>query len=64
MRYWLAFALLGLAACDSASDLPGAPSAQRASPAAPIEIVDLAGLEGVLEKHRGRAVVLNFWAMW
>jgi len=63
MRLWLACALFGLAACDSASDSPSGPS-QPASQAAPIEIVDLAGLEGVLEKHRGRAVVLNFWAMW
>ena len=64
MRYWLAFALFGLAACDSASDSPDAAPDRRASQPAPIELVDLAALEGVLEKHRGRAVVLNFWAMW
>jgi len=29
-----------------------------------LEVLDLAGIDGVLAQHRGRAVVLNFWATW
>ncbi|HUR29266.1 MAG TPA: TlpA disulfide reductase family protein [Planctomycetota bacterium] len=29
-----------------------------------VEVVDLAGLDAALLKHRGSGVLLNFWAMW
>ncbi|MBE3072992.1 MAG: TlpA family protein disulfide reductase, partial [Acidobacteria bacterium] len=29
-----------------------------------IRVVDLAGLETALAKHRGEAVLVNFWAIW
>jgi thiol-disulfide isomerase/thioredoxin len=28
------------------------------------KVVDLAGLDAELAKHRGRGVLLNFWALW
>ena len=64
MRQFLALVLLALPACDSANEpQPRASIAPKSSPAK-VEIVDLAALEGVLSQHRGRAVVLNLWAMW
>lgn len=36
-----------------------------ATPAAPsVAVVDLDGLDAALAKHRGRGVLLNFWAIW
>jgi thiol-disulfide isomerase/thioredoxin len=29
-----------------------------------IRVVDLAGLDAALAKHRGEAVLVNFWAIW
>jgi thiol-disulfide isomerase/thioredoxin len=29
-----------------------------------VEIVDVAGIDAVLAQHRGRGVLLNFWAIW
>jgi thiol-disulfide isomerase/thioredoxin len=29
-----------------------------------IRVVDLAGIEAALEAHRGKGVLLNFWAIW
>jgi len=29
-----------------------------------IQVVDLKGLEAALAKHRGKAVLVNFWAIW
>ncbi|MCE9596131.1 MAG: TlpA family protein disulfide reductase [Planctomycetes bacterium] len=34
------------------------------SPGPSVEVVDLAGLDAALAKHRGRGVLLNFWALW
>lgn len=50
-------ALAALAGC-------GDPAAVGEQITPSIEIVDLAGLRGALERHRGRAVLLNFWAIW
>src|SRR5262245_39943138 len=39
-------------------------AASQAPPAGSVQIADLAGLEAALAQHRGRAVLLNFWAIW
>jgi len=60
----LALAVLPLAGCGGQSE-PGADApAQVAARKAPIEIVDLAGLDAALARYRGRGVLLNFWAIW
>jgi hypothetical protein len=64
MRPFLALALCFPAACGAGDGSPEKPAAQNKAAVASIEIVDLAGLERVLTAHRGRAVVLNLWAMW
>lgn len=58
---WLALGLAALAGCGGS-----VPQAQPATaPAAvSVEVVDLAGLDAALAKHRGRGVLLNFWALW
>ena len=61
MRFLMSLALCALASCGQGDAVSAPPSA---SVATPIEIVDLDGREGVLSAHRGRAVVLNLWAMW
>ena len=45
--------LCALAACSSDAEVP-----------APVEIVDLVGLEARIAGHNGRPLLLNFWAMW
>ena len=45
--------LCTLVACSSCAEVP-----------APVEIVDLAGLEARIAGHNGRPLLLNFWAMW
>jgi thiol-disulfide isomerase/thioredoxin len=37
-------------------------SVTKAEPS--VEVVDLAGIDAALAKHRGRGVLLNFWALW
>jgi len=40
-------------------------SIDGASGSAPdVRIVDLAGLDAALARHRGEAILLNFWAIW
>ncbi len=58
--------LLILTACGDAGDPSGGAAGGSATQvqAANVEVVDLAKLDGVLASHRGRAVVMNFWAMW
>ncbi|RPJ84494.1 MAG: TlpA family protein disulfide reductase [Acidobacteria bacterium] len=38
--------------------------ARPAAQAAEVRVVDLKGLEAALQKYRGQAVLLNFWAIW
>jgi thiol-disulfide isomerase/thioredoxin len=63
---------LGLAACSSDSEPArssappgegGAGATKTAAPA-PIEVVDLAGLEAALAARKGKGFLLNFWAIW
>ncbi|MCC7171976.1 MAG: TlpA family protein disulfide reductase [Planctomycetes bacterium] len=61
-RFALALALALAPACSEASRATDAPPAAKAAPS--IEVVDLAGLDAALAKHRGRGVLLNFWAIW
>jgi thiol-disulfide isomerase/thioredoxin len=44
------------------SDTPG--SRPPAEPAADVRVVDLPGVEAALAEHRGKAVLVNFWAIW
>ena len=57
-RFALALALVCAAACGE--DRPARATAARA----PVEIVDLGGLEAALAAHRGQAVLVNWWATW
>lgn len=47
----------------STGDASPAVAAPTASTPA-VAVVDLAGLDAALAKHRGRGVLLNFWAIW
>jgi thiol-disulfide isomerase/thioredoxin len=38
------------------------PAPRARAPA--IEVVDLKGLEAAVAKHRGKALLVNFWAIW
>lgn len=48
--------------------LPLACSGESAGASVPasgsIQVVDLAGLDAAIAKHRGRGLLLNFWAIW
>ncbi|MBI5432474.1 MAG: TlpA family protein disulfide reductase [Planctomycetes bacterium] len=56
---------LGLALAPACNEAPVATDAPPAAKPAPsIEVVDLDGLDAALAKHRGRGVLLNFWAIW
>jgi thiol-disulfide isomerase/thioredoxin len=52
--------------CRDGASGPAARSdgAGPAARTAAIEIADLARVDAVLARHRGRAVLLNFWAIW
>ncbi len=49
-------------ATQSDATKSGAASSSASSPAIPF--VDVQGIDAELAKHRGRAVLLNFWATW
>ncbi len=49
-------------ACGLGGGRYGAQTRAAAQP--PIRIVDLKGLEGAIAAHRGKAVLVNFWAIW
>ncbi len=36
----------------------------KAAPQSPVRIVDLKGLEAAIAAERGKAVLVNFWAIW
>lgn len=61
---------LGLAACSPDSEPAGSTTsigekgATSAVVSAPIEVVDLAGLEAALAARKGKGFLLNFWAIW
>jgi thiol-disulfide isomerase/thioredoxin len=62
----LAFAL---AACSSDSEPArstdvGEGGTTKTAATAPIEVVDLAGLEAALAARKGKGFLLNFWAIW
>jgi len=40
------------------------PSGEQAEPVHPIEVVQFEGLDAVLAAHRGKGLLLNFWAIW
>jgi thiol-disulfide isomerase/thioredoxin len=40
------------------------PVAQAATAASDIRVVDLKGLEAAVARHRGKALLVNFWAIW
>jgi len=48
-------ALVACLAATPAASIEGAPD---------VRIVDLAGLDAALARHRGQALLLNFWAIW
>ncbi|MCK6447478.1 MAG: TlpA family protein disulfide reductase [Planctomycetes bacterium] len=59
------------AAGDSGATAAAASTSGAASPTASatattpsVSVVDLAGLDAALAQHRGRGVLLNFWAIW
>jgi thiol-disulfide isomerase/thioredoxin len=41
-----------------------AASAQTAASGTDVKIVDLKGLDAEVARHRGKAVLVNFWAIW
>jgi thiol-disulfide isomerase/thioredoxin len=51
--FLIAAALCSHLACSSAE--PSGPD---------VRIVNLAGLEAALDEHRGKGILLNFWAIW
>jgi thiol-disulfide isomerase/thioredoxin len=57
----LSFPLAGMLAASGGSVPVESPSLQIA---APIQVVDLKGLEAALARQRGKAVLVNFWAIW
>jgi thiol-disulfide isomerase/thioredoxin len=52
------------AGCGSDPGKEPAPSAGTAPVTPAVEIVDVSGIDAVLSQHRGRGVLLNFWAIW
>lgn len=41
-----------------------APAAQTAASATDVKVVDLKGLEAAVARYRGKALLVNFWAIW
>lgn len=71
MKRWLCSALLGatIAACPMAGDAASAAGKRGKSPAAsananPAVIISEADLKATMREHKGRPVVLHFWATW
>jgi thiol-disulfide isomerase/thioredoxin len=69
MRFYLtAFALIGLfcaaatppLAAQSSPDKPAA----KASTSANLPLIDLAGYHRILEKYKGKPLLVTFWATW
>jgi thiol-disulfide isomerase/thioredoxin len=57
-------ALLALAACSQESGGAGQPSSRAAGSAPSFVLPDLAGRPFDLAEHRGKTVVIDFWATW
>ena len=61
-------ALLAAAALPASACTPQAgpaPTPVNSAASAPVVTVgDLAAVEALIERHRGRALLLNFWAIW
>lgn len=55
--------LVAFAACSRGGE-PASAAAGAPGSAAPVEVVDLAGLERALAARKGHGYLLNFWALW
>jgi thiol-disulfide isomerase/thioredoxin len=61
----LSLVLLWAAAALSQAGLPQTkPKAPAKAPAADPPVVDLKGFRAILDRHRGRPLVVSFWATW
>jgi hypothetical protein len=61
----VALAALGCGREDAAGAQRTEASTRQAEAAkASVQLVDLKGLEGAIAARRGRALLLNFWALW
>ena len=66
MRRFLVLAvLMGCALPLAIGEKVGAePGAQAAAPVTEVRVVDLKGLEAAVARYRGKALLVNFWAIW
>ncbi len=59
-----AAAFFGCGAPSGRAAGDGPPAAASGMAAAPVSFADVAGIHAEVSRHRGRPVVLNFWATW
>ena len=60
----LALLLVGLSASACGAEAPVEGPASGVAVASTVELADLDGIEGALAARRGKALLLNLWAMW
>ena len=67
-RYLAAVAVMGLlcsaAAMPSRAQTSPAKPTAKASTAATLPLIDLAGYKRLVEKYRGKPLLVTFWATW
>ena len=69
MRFYsVAFALMGLLGLATVPPLPAqnppAKPAAKADAAANLPLIDLAGYHRIVEKYKGKPLLVTFWATW
>jgi len=45
-------------------NVPAAPGTRKAAPQTEVRVVDLKGPEAAVARYRGKALLVNFWAIW
>lgn len=61
MRTWTGFILLVVLA---AASLPASPQATKTATPRDPELIDLQGYQKILERYRGKPLLVTFWATW
>jgi len=68
MRFWISFAVLGLASalagCDYNAPLGSSPTPVASASEIQLPQGDAKALQAIIDQHKGEVVFVDFWATW